>query len=484
MSKYIGGKLITGSIWMIASRFSLRGLGFINTIVLARILTPEDFGLVSLAMLSAGLITIFSDIGLESAILRRPKISKNLIDTAWTIGIIISLLLSSIIFAAAPLAVLYFNEPRIEPIMQLIAIQPILNAFNNIGFILYSKELEFNKVFFRSFISKLLGVMASIAIAFWLKNYWALPLGMLSHSLITTGLSYILHPYRPQFCLSASKELRSDSTNFLSKNIATFLKMKADEIVVGKIGGATNLGGYYVSKSIASMLTVELMQPIGNALLPGYTQMLDEPERLKTAFCKVLQVVSVFAFAFGFGLAAISESFVSLVFGYKWLHIVPFLKIFAFGGLVGALQSVVSPILIAKGKLKEISVFTWFNLICFLAVLWPVAQQGNLYLIAKTLVIFDFFMLLVCYVMLIKLVKLSIFDLVKSLARPFISALIMLYGIYFFLKIGLVQQPVIVLACSVLVGALIFISSLFISWFASGRPDGAEKIIFQKLRPE
>ncbi len=229
MAKYIGGKLIKGSLWMIASRFGLRGLGFINTIILARILTPEDFGLVSLAMLSAGLIMLFSDISLESAILRRQKVSNNLIDTAWTISIIIGLVLSAIIFATAPLAAFYFNEPRIEPIMQLIAILPTLNAFNNIGFVLYSKELEFNKVFMRSLISKLLGVSASIAIAFCLKNYWALAFGMLTQSLITTVLSYLLHPYRPKFCLSAAKELRSDSINYLSKNISTFLKMKADE---------------------------------------------------------------------------------------------------------------------------------------------------------------------------------------------------------------------------------------------------------------
>jgi lipopolysaccharide exporter len=295
-------------------------------------------------------------------------------------------------------------------------------------------------------------------------------------------LSYILHPYRPRFCLSESKELRSDSSNFLSKNIATFLKMKADEFVVGSIGGAKSLGGYYVSKSVATMLTVELTQPIGNALLPGYSMMLDEPGRLKAAFIKVMQIISIFAFAFGFGLAAVSESFISIVFGYKWLHTVPFLKIFAIGGSIGALQSIVSPILIAKGKLKAISIFTWFNLTCFLVVLWPVALHGNLYLIVQTLVIFDFFMLLVCYAMIIKFVKLSISDFIKALTRPFISALLMWYSIDFFNRIGLIQHPVIALVCSVIVGALIFISSLFISWFACGRPEGAEKIIFQKLR--
>lgn len=465
---------------MIASRFGLRALGFINTIVLARLLTPEDFGLVSLCMLSVGFITLFADIGMYQAILRRTEVSSGLINTAWTLGVVIGLCLSILIFIAAPFAAAYFKDPRIIPVMQLIALQPFLDACNNIGFVLYSKDLQFNKVFIRTLLSKSLGIAASIAIAFWLRNYWALALGMILQSLITALLSYVLHPYRPRFCLSDLAELRSDWVNFAAKNIATFLKMKADEFIVGSIGGAASLGGYYVSKSVATMLTVELIQPVGGALLPGYSKMLNEPERLKAAFNKVMQTVAIFAFAFGCGMFAIASDFVALVFGNKWTHIVPLLQVFSIGGLIGALQSIVSPVLIAKGKLKAISVFMWFNLVCFLAVLWPVARHHNPYLIAKTLIVFDFFMFLICLGMVKRYLQLSLFDFIKAFTRPVLSASLMLYSIHFLHMYVKFKLPIVDLVCIVLTGALVFIFSMLITWILCGRPEGPEKMIMHK----
>ena len=459
----------------------MRSIGFINTIILARLLKPEDFGLIALSMLIVGLVTIFANTGMSQAILRRKEISSSLLNTAWTMKVIIGCMLSISIILIAPIAAKYFHDPRIESLIRVMALLPLLDSLSNIGMVFYARELEFRKLFYRTFFSKILAVSVGISVAYWMQNYWALAVGMLLKSIINLLTTYILHPYRPRTSLSNLKELMPDSINSVSRNIATFLSLKADEYFIGYLAGANNLGGYYIAKSVTNMLAVELVQPIGHALLPGYTKMIGDDKRQKQAVLKVLQTITIISFATATGLVCIADNFILVVFGNQWVHITPLFIIFSLLGGINSLQSVPGPILLAKGRLRTISYYAWFNLILLILILWHLSETKNILLIAEYILYLNIFTLIINYSFLVKYVKINIIEIIESIYKPIVASLAMLYAISQIKSFWLTDLSIINLILTVIIGATIYLTTLLFLWLIKRDKNSIEYLLLAKL---
>jgi len=481
MSEHLGKKIIAGSIWSILNRFALRSIGFINTIILARLLTPDDFGLIALSMLTVGLVVLLFNTDMGQAVLRRKEVNNALLNTAWTLRVIAGISLSVIIFLLAPVSAAYFNDSRILPVMQLIAFQPFIESLNNIGFVLYEKNLEFKKSFFRTLISKGLSVCVGVGIAIWLRNYWALAIGIIAQNVITTVMSFVMHPYRPRFQLTAARELATDSYNNIAKNIAIFLKQKSDEFFIGTISGANGLGGYYMAKSVANMLTAELIQPAGSALLSGYTRIVHDPERFKSSVIKVVNAISLIAFPCSLGLSAIACQFVPVVFGSKWEPIIPYFELFCFMGGLTALQSVTGPVLTAIGKLYVISFVAWLNLICFVTMLLSIAYTKDILLITHSLFMLSAIMTVLNYIVLIGYAKIGFMRIVFALFKPAVASIAMSYCLSLLNEKFLTQVSILNLVANVVAGFLIYATLIGLAWLIRRNPDSIEGVVFKKI---
>jgi O-antigen/teichoic acid export membrane protein len=140
-------KVVRGGAWAFALRIVNRGLGFIRTIILARLLAPEDFGLLGIAMLAAVTLEIFSQTGFQAALIQKKDAVESYLDTAWTISAIRGILLFFILFFVSPAAASFFNAPQAALIIKIIAISSILAGLRNIGVVFFQKELKFNKQF-------------------------------------------------------------------------------------------------------------------------------------------------------------------------------------------------------------------------------------------------------------------------------------------------------------------------------------------------
>src|SRR6185503_346011 len=151
-----GRAMAIGSSWMVAMRWAVRGIGLISTMILARLLTPQDFGLVAKAMLVIGMLEIMAETGQRLAIIRHSQPTRGHYDTAWTIGLIVNGTLALAMFAAAPLAELVFHEPGAVPVVRILALRTLLNGLENIGTIDFRRNMQFGKDFQYNIITKLL----------------------------------------------------------------------------------------------------------------------------------------------------------------------------------------------------------------------------------------------------------------------------------------------------------------------------------------
>ena len=170
-------KVVSSGLWIFTGNTLNRVLGFIRTVILARLLSPADFGLFGIAMLVMGALDRLTQTGIEEAIIQRRNAIDEYINVAWTINIIRSLVIFALLYFLAPYAAHFFRDERVVPVIKTISLILLLNALYNIGIVHLKKSLSFNKLFIYRFSGNLADFLVAISVALFLRNVWALVIG-------------------------------------------------------------------------------------------------------------------------------------------------------------------------------------------------------------------------------------------------------------------------------------------------------------------
>ena len=163
-----------GAVLVVGMRWIDRLIGLVSTLILARLLVPEDFGIVAMASVVVGLIDTLLDLGVGSALIQNRDAGREDFDTAWTMRVIQALGAALILWFAAPLAAEYFRDPRVVDVIRVMALAMLIGGFENIGIVAFQKNMEFGSDFRFFFFRRLAGFIVTISLAFWLHSYWAM----------------------------------------------------------------------------------------------------------------------------------------------------------------------------------------------------------------------------------------------------------------------------------------------------------------------
>lgn len=473
------GAMIRGTIWSVAMRWSIKGLGLISTVILARILSPGDYGIVAMAMLVVGLAEVLVDFGSDTALLRQKTITKADINSAWSLRIIQGLIVGSLLAAAAPLAGLYFNEPRVVWVVWVFAICVLASGFGNIGATLARKELDFGFEFRLTVVSKTIGVVITIVSAYLIKDYRALVIGVASGYIVGLVLSYLMHPYRPTWCTSEFRSMWSFSKWLLVSGIGYFAARKVDEIIAGRVGGAEGMGIYTVGADIGQLPTAEIGPPINRTLLPTLSTLHDDPERMRSAVLKTVGVVSTLTLPLGVGLAFVAEPAALLLLGEKWRAAIPFIAIFAIGGAIRVSVGALSTYLMVLGDSKFLAHATWIEFVAFLIAAAILTPLYGLIGLAEARLVSSCVNWLIFVVAVTRKNQIRYRDLGRVLWRPVLGVVAMAIVLSIFLP---PDWPLALhLAIQIFTGAISFVFILISGWWLVGKPDSLESLAFQKL---
>ncbi len=219
-------------------------------------------------MIVVGTIEIFSQTGQNLAIIRHRNPTREHYDAAWTIFIILSLVLSVAIWLAAPLTVIYFHEPRAAAVVKVLAVRTLLGGLENVGIVDFGRDLTFHKQFQYRVYPSLVAFVAGLIAAFVLRNYWALVIGIMTERVCSIALSYILSPFRPRLSLRKVPELWSFSIWTFVRSMGVYLSVQIDKILIGGFAGAAAMGRYEVATDVASAPTQEINLPMIAVLFP------------------------------------------------------------------------------------------------------------------------------------------------------------------------------------------------------------------------
>jgi len=348
----IARRLFKGSIWVSAARAITNVLAVLSTFVLARLLDPSDFGLVALATTMLALVTAFTEVSMNEALVRHQDPTPQHFSSAWTVNALRGLLVFALFAAIAQPAAAFYDEPRLMPVMFALGAGILVFSLGNPRRIMLQRDLVFWQDFVLNVSQKLVGVIASIAIAWIYRSYWALVVGIVLSQLTYFALSYLILPFRPRVTVKHARELMSFSIWLTLAQIVNTLNWRFDHLLVGKFLGRADLGYYSVGSNLAAMPTRELAFPLTMTIFPGFAMIAGNRPRLAAAYQRAQSFVSAIALPSGIGAAILADPLVRLVMGEKWEPAIFIIQALAAVVALQTLGSLVQPLAMALGQTR------------------------------------------------------------------------------------------------------------------------------------
>ena len=437
--------VVRSGFWVFSLRIVQQLFSLTRLVILARILTPHDFGLMGIALLTMATLETFSQTGFQSALIQKKDNIESYLNAAWTVLILRGFILFAILYLFAPYAAIFFNAPEAKPIIQVLSLSFLLQSFANIGVIYFQKELEFNKQFIYQLSGTLADFVVAISAVLILRNVWALVFGLLAGNVARCFVSYLMHPYRPHLSsdLWKAKKLFGFGRWILGSGILVFLTTQGDDIFVGKLLGATVLGFYQMAYRISNMSATEITHVISQVTFPAYSKLQDDILKLREAYLKVLQVTAFLSFPIAGLIFVLAHDFTRIFLGEKWMPMVPAIMVLVLAGLVRSIVATTGPIFYAVGKPKIETRWQVIRLFVIAALIYPFTIKWGI-LGASIVVFLSIFISNIGFnVNVIKITRCRIKDFSKLIVIPLVSVIIMISSIsvlkYYTNTIGLLS---------------------------------------------
>jgi O-antigen/teichoic acid export membrane protein len=472
--------MLRGSAFMLVMRWCMRLLGAISMVILARLLAPEDFGLVAMAMVAVNLVHTFTDLKTTMFVIREQDADDALFNTAWTVNIIVGLVVAVILFLLAPYAAVFFNEDRVVPLIHVAIISFVIGSIQNMGPVRALKDLNF-AVEFRFNIYKRLGqFFVTIGLAFWLRNYWALMLGSLWGSIWGCLLSYMMFAHRPRLSLERGRGIFNFAAAIMPGSAARFLNQKVDIMLISNLYGSSSVGLYSIAKEFSSIFVNEIPLAANRALMPSYASISHDPVQLKAAYLHSFRALTIIFVAFGVGLHAIADNFVLVVLGAKWVGSTELLRWLSLCAVAGALlgQSSGAILLVVKKEWLQ-SGLKWLRVLFSVTGIIVALNVGGIEAVPKGILVAYCCLLPIFMAFSMRALGVSVREIASALFAPFSAAIVMVWVVRTLPTDFAIA--ILNLASEIVVGALVYILCLALIWASRGRPEGPEKFIYHTI---
>ncbi len=341
----VRGRIAVAGAWVTAGFVLDKVLGAGQMVVVARLLTPVDFGLMAAtAVVLVGFLTV-TEMGIESALVSRERPSETDLAVAWTLSIGRALMLATVLWASAGLIADFYRSPELMTIIRVYVMALIIQAAQSPAMALLLRNLELGRRVRLDLMRRLIDLTATVGLAFLLRNVWALVLGQLIAFTVTAALSYRVAPFRPRLSLERGtlRYFRRYGGQVSVTAICIFLVTSGGEVVVGRLLGVGVLGVYQIAMVIPTLLGIRALVVMHQVAFPTYVALRDDLEGLGRAFRVQVSVVVVWLVPLTGGVALLAPDLVPLLFGERWVTAVrplQILTLYAFcAGLCGVMAS-------------------------------------------------------------------------------------------------------------------------------------------------
>jgi lipopolysaccharide exporter len=364
--------------WNASSSLISQLIGFIRSIVIARLLAPEEFGLFGMALTIMLGLSALTTIGLDQTIVAHKFETRDELDahlnTAWSAELLRSCFVTLLLLALAYPMARFYGQQQLRVIISILSLTILIQGFQNIGLVILRKEISFARIFWYELATSVGGATLTIVLALFMRNVWALVYGLLATAALGTGLSYIFHSYRPR--LAFERVALQRALNFgkfaLVIAVASYVTTMADNVMVGRLLGTSALGNYALAYNLASVPIGVLVYALSRVLSPAFAEITaGRPKRLEQAFTKVFIISSMILISITVPMFLLAGEIVQLLFGSRWITAGTALRVLSliipFRGLV----LIITTVFFGLNQPKQVATGKTLEAIVFLALLYP-----------------------------------------------------------------------------------------------------------------
>lgn len=348
--------VISGSAWALGLRLANKLLGAIQLLILARLLVPEEFGLFAIASMTLLGFDVLTRTGFDDAIIYKRGNIDPYLHTAFIIQMARGLLLAGLVLVSSPYVAEFFNEPSAASVVSVLALVQVIKGFRSLGVVLFVRDINFRSEALYLTTGNFITVVATVLLAWELKNVWALVYGAIIGEIWLTVYSYFVHPYRPKlfFSVEKAKELIRFGVWLFLAGIVSYISLQADTIAVGKLLSTEMLGIYYMAFRISNLFVEEVSKPIGRVLQPAYATLQNKPQLLRLALEKAMSVFLMVITPIATLLIGGAWIIIPVVLGDRWTGVNEVFSILVLGALFRGFAGVSRGFFVGTGRPRSI----------------------------------------------------------------------------------------------------------------------------------
>ncbi len=345
-------KTAKGMGWGFADNIASAGITAIVGIVLARILSPAEFGIIGKTTIFIALAGIFMDSGFSIALTRKKDADEADFNTVFHTNLMFSAILYIILYVSAPFIAQFFNTPILTDIVRILGLAVVIQAFSIVQKVVFTRKLDFKNQAIASLVASSVGGGLAILMAVKGFGVWSLVAFQILKITLYTLMLWMLSPWKPTmgFSWMRFREFFSFSSKLLAGSVITIIWNEIYSLVIGKVYTDSLLGFYARADKIKSSITSNVSMVIQKVSLPMLSTIQDEKERQVRAYRKVIKTTAMITFTALFGMGVIAKSLIVVLIGEKWLPAVHLLQILSLSGIFIPLMSNSVNLITANGK--------------------------------------------------------------------------------------------------------------------------------------
>lgn len=355
-----------------------RILAFVRIAVLARLLSPEDFGAVGIAALVLAFLEIFTETGVNTVLIQEKSKLDKYLDTAWMISIFRGVLMGVLILVSAPLVARFFNSPNSLYVIATISLVPLVKGFINPAIVKYQKDLEFNKEFYFRLVVFSVDAISAIVVTLLTRHPMGIVVGFIVGAIFEVAMSFKFVQPKPKFSWDSrvAKKIIDSGKWVTGAGISQYLFRQGDDIVVGKVLGQYSLGVYQAAYRISTLPITEVSDVAGKVMFPVISKM--KKTEIRSAFMKSVASVTFVSLLLGSLIYIFPDLIVGILLGPGWEEVIPILQILAIFGVIRSFSTSFNSLFLGTSNQKYVTSTTVFSTVVMFAIIWPLITSFGL----------------------------------------------------------------------------------------------------------
>ena len=391
----IKGHSVKGGVNTLVAQGSTFLMTMLSTIFMARLVTPEGFGVVAMVTAFTGFVLMFKDLGVSSAVIQTSKINQRQVSTLFWINVMVCSSIALVVLLTASLLARFYNEPRLIGITSAFAGGIFITGFAIQHNALLKRQMKFKRISANHITSTLASILIGVGMAWFGLDYWAVAGITISYLVINTFLNWFYCDWRPSlvFNLGEVKSFIRFGLGVAGFDIINYFSRNADSILIGKYLGSVALGLYSKSYQLLMLPITQLRNPLNTVAIPALGTMQHEDQKYRQFYRRYIFMLAFFSMPLVVILGVFSEEVIFIVLGDQWHNAASIFKILAVCSFIQPLASTVGLVMISRGETKRYFIYGLVNAI-FTVIGFIVGLNWGVQGVATSYVVVNYLLLL------------------------------------------------------------------------------------------